>query len=67
MSADTYLQTILNREAVDTGLLSPVRAVQSRVTPVLQVWAGQYLRSVKPSGSFAKGTANRYGFEQLRR
>ena len=61
MSADTYLQTILNREAVDTGLLSPVRAVQSRVAPVLQVWAGQHLRSVKPSGSFAKGTANQTG------
>ena len=27
MSADVYLQTILNREAVNTGPLSPVRGV----------------------------------------
>ena len=27
MSADAYLQQVLNREAVDTGIFSPVRAV----------------------------------------
>lgn len=61
MTADTYLQNILAREAVDTGVFSPLRGVQAQVMPVLQEWAGQYLRSVKPSGSFAKGTANKTG------
>ena len=31
MSADVYLQNILTREAVDTGLLSPVRYVQRTI------------------------------------
>lgn len=29
--------------------------------PALQEWAGQHLRLVQPSGSFAKGTANKSG------
>lgn len=61
MTADIYLQNILGREAVDTGVFSPLRGVQTQVMPALQEWAGQYLRSVKPSGSFAKGTANQTG------
>jgi hypothetical protein len=58
MSADIYLQNILNREAVDTGILSPVRGVQAAIHPVIAAWAGDKLLSVSPSGSFAKGTAN---------
>jgi hypothetical protein len=61
MSADAYLQTILNREAVDTGLYSPVRGVQTMLQPIIQEWAGAQLSDVSPSGSFAKGTANRSG------
>jgi hypothetical protein len=61
MSADTYLQAILAREAVDTTASSPVRGVQTTLQPVLQQWAGAQLRAVHPSGSFAKGTANRSG------
>lgn len=61
MSADAYLQGILAREIVDTGPSSPVRGVQARLMPSLQEWAGQCLRQVYPSGSFAKGTANRSG------
>lgn len=61
MSADAYLQTILNREAVDTGPSSPVRGVQSVIQPVIAQWAGNHLLSVSPSGSFMKGTANRSG------
>ncbi len=61
MTADQYLANILAREAVDTGPVAPVRAVQSRLMPALQEWAGQHLRHVKPSGSFAKGTANKSG------
>lgn len=58
MSADLYLQNILNREAVDTGPFSPVRGVQAVLYPIIQKWAGNRLLSVHPSGSFMKGTAN---------
>jgi hypothetical protein len=61
MSSDTYLQTILAREAVDTSLTSPVRGVQAVLQPIFNEWAGNQLRNVHPSGSFAKGTANRSG------
>jgi tRNA nucleotidyltransferase (CCA-adding enzyme) len=59
--ADEYLVNILSREAVDTSANSPIRAVRSTLMPALSAWAGQWLHSVSPSGSFAKGTANRSG------
>jgi hypothetical protein len=61
MSADDYLQGILQREVVDTSAYSPVRGVQSRLQPAIQEWAGSLLLGVSPSGSFAKGTANHSG------
>src|SRR5271156_6496334 len=61
MTADEYLYAILRREAVDTSVTSPVRDVQTILQPVLNEWAGQQLRAVHPSGSFAKGTANHSG------
>jgi hypothetical protein len=61
MSADDYLQGILQREVVDTSAYSPVRGVQSRLQPAIQEWAGNLLLGVSPSGSFAKGTANHSG------
>ena len=61
MAADDYLQGILQREVVDTGIYSPVRGVQNKLQPAIQEWAGSYLLSVTPSGSFAKGTANHSG------
>jgi hypothetical protein len=61
MTADQYCQSILNREAVDTGASSPIRGVQAILWPVLQRWGGQWLLNVHPSGSFMKGTANLSG------
>jgi hypothetical protein len=61
MTPDEYLQGILRREAVDTGISSPVRNVQGQLQPVIQEWAGSQLLSISPSGSFAKGTANHSG------
>lgn len=61
MTADQYLQNILFREAVDVSSTSPVRSVQSKIAPVIQSWAGPHLRGISPSGSFAKGTANKSG------
>jgi hypothetical protein len=56
-----YLLGILAREAIDTGPYAPARQAQSILYPVLQHWGNGYLRDVSPSGSFAKGTANRSG------
>jgi hypothetical protein len=61
MSADTYLQSILNREAVDTGPFSPVRGVQAVLYPIIQGWASDRLLGIHPSGSFMKGTSNKSG------
>lgn len=61
MSADAYLQSILLREAVNTGLTSPVRDVIGSLMPVVLQWSGSYLVDLSPSGSFAKGTANKSG------
>jgi len=35
--------------------------VQATLQPILNEWAGTQLRTVHPSGSFSKGTANRSG------
>jgi len=59
MTRDSYLQSILLREAVDTGLYSPVRGVIAIIQPHIAAWAGRYLAGLTPSGSFAKGTANK--------
>ncbi len=61
LMVDEYLHAILRREAVDTGILSPVRGVQAVVHPIVKEWAGIRLMSLSPSGSFAKGTANMSG------
>jgi Nucleotidyltransferase domain len=61
MTADQYLQNILVREAVNTSASSPVLSVLTVLRPIVSEWAGQQLRSISPSGSFAKGTANKSG------
>ena len=61
MTADAYLQNILAREYVDNGPFAPARNVQATLMPILMEWAGIHLENVSPSGSFAKGTANRSG------
>ncbi|MGO7535947.1 nucleotidyltransferase [Rhizobium leguminosarum] len=55
--SDAYLRQILVRLRADTGPSSPARSVQAILTAPLLRWAGQYLVSMEPSGSFAKGTA----------
>ena len=59
VDVDERLWGILQREAVDTGMESPVRGVQGLLRPLLARWAGRSLVDIFPSGSFAKGTANR--------
>ncbi|AUH66858.1 nucleotidyltransferase (plasmid) [Paracoccus zhejiangensis] len=55
--SDAYLRQVLARLRVDTVPNSPARGVQVTLRPSLLRWAGQYLISMEPSGSFAKGTA----------
>jgi len=61
LTGDLYLKAILTREAVDTSLLSPAFLARATLTPVINAWGGRYVQSVTPSGSFAKGTANKSG------
>ena len=61
MTGDHYLANILIREVVNTDVGSPVLAVQNTLLPTLREWGGIYLLNVRPSGSFAKGTANHSG------
>jgi tRNA nucleotidyltransferase (CCA-adding enzyme) len=42
-------------------LSSPALLAPGTIRPVLQQWANQFLLYVTPSGSYAKGTANRSG------
>ena len=58
MNTHAFLQPVLNQEVVDTDIFSPVRAVQTTLEPAIRQWANRFLIGVRPSGSFAKGTAN---------
>lgn len=59
VDVDGRLYGMLRREAVDGGEGAPVRGVQALLRPLLGRWAGVSLVDIFPSGSFAKGTANR--------
>ena len=59
--ADAHLRAVLRREQVDAGIRAPVRRVDAALSPLICRWAGSSLVRVHPSGSFAKGTANRSG------
>jgi hypothetical protein len=61
MTADEYLWGILAREAVSTGPSSPALIAAGALIPALQQWGGAAIESIRPSGSYAKGTANRSG------
>lgn len=54
-----YLHEILLREAVENSIDAPARRVQADLAPLITRWAGNNLVKLHPSGSFAKGTANR--------
>ncbi|MCG2626319.1 nucleotidyltransferase domain-containing protein [Bradyrhizobium sp. WYCCWR 13023] len=61
MSEQDYLNAILLREQVATGLASPAFFVPGAIRPVIEQWAGRFLQDVTASGSYAKGTANHSG------
>jgi Second Messenger Oligonucleotide or Dinucleotide Synthetase domain len=61
LTGDEYLRALLQRESVDTSYLSPALAVRATLEPHLRQWGGVFIAEIKPSGSFAKGTAVRHG------
>lgn len=61
MSPDSYLRSILQREAVDTRIASPLRRLELEVEHLAAHWAGKHLLEVYPTGAFEKGTANASG------
>lgn len=60
-TGDAYFQAILKREAVDIGPFSPVFSAARTIQPYIDAWSNGFVDSVFPSGSFAKGTANKSG------
>jgi hypothetical protein len=56
-----YLNDILAREFVPSGVGSPALFVPGAIRPVIEKWAGGYMIDMSASGSYAKGTANRSG------
>lgn len=57
MTADEYLKSLINKYGVATGQGSPAYNAGNAVYPIIQQWAGNMLREVRFSGSYAKGTA----------
>ncbi|MBA4797386.1 MAG: nucleotidyltransferase [Rhizobiales bacterium] len=54
---EDHLRAVLFGHWVDTSINSPVRTVMTTLQPALILWGGQYIVDIRPSGSFAKGTA----------
>lgn len=52
MTADAYLQSLLQKYAVN---ISGAKAAGNMIYPVLKKWGGQYLNNASYSGSLAKG------------
>ncbi len=60
-TADERFRAILRRESVDTGPFSPVFDAIRAIQPAIDTWSNGFVDTVHPSGSFAKGTANKSG------
>jgi hypothetical protein len=61
LNANDYISHVLEREAVDCSEGSPVLEAHRALIPTLREWAGPCLLTSYPTGSFAKGTANKSG------
>jgi hypothetical protein len=59
MSRDEYVQGIINKYKLPTGQSSPAYQASQQLNPIIKSWAGEHLREVSPSGSYAKDTAIR--------
>lgn len=61
ISADEYLRELLKREAVNTGMKSPLRALRKEIQEVCLELTDGKLLGLYPTGGFEKGTANASG------
>lgn len=61
MTPDQYLQQILSKYAVSTGVNSPPSNAGRKIYPTIKTWGGNALKEVLFSGSYAKGTAVKGG------
>jgi hypothetical protein len=60
-SADQRFRAILQREAVYNGPFSNALNVIDVLRPAIDAWSNGFVLEMHPSGSFAKGTANKSG------
>lgn len=56
MTGDEYLLSILKKYEVPRGPESAAEQAANRIAPKIQRWAGGWLASLSPSGSYAKQT-----------
>ena len=61
VTADSYLRNILEREAVDSGIRSPLRGLETEIVGFCRDFCGSDPIEVYPTGAFEKGTANASG------
>lgn len=54
--ADLYIAQVLQRHLVHRGPFSPAERAVGQVQPAIGRWAGSALKSIAPSGSYAKET-----------
>ena len=59
MTSDDYVRQVLTKYQVSTGPYSQAVQTFNALTPMIKEWASTQLVEVKPSGSYAKGTAIR--------
>jgi hypothetical protein len=66
MTGDEYLQSILAREAVDTGPYSAGRTLLATLMPAIGQWAGIYLAAVAcgAPAALALSVVTGYGTER---
>lgn len=56
MSPDEYLRFVLGKYELPAGSESPAQLAANDLEPAIKEWAGRYLISMQPCGSYAKGT-----------
>lgn len=61
VSPDEYLRGILEREAIDASMRSPLRRLQADIAGYAERALPEGLLGVHPTGAFERGTGNRSG------
>lgn len=56
MTSDEYLESIISKYAVQTGVNSPAYKAANQFSSIIEDWAGNQINAIQVSGSYAKGT-----------